>query len=121
LIAQWLESQINNQKALNPDSFLSQKLARIEHDAILKQLNSIIETNPNIAMESVGTLVKTASAERIKQMISSLTEQLELMTTAKADGPTERKNKELSEIEQLPESKLDAIANNDTNDIIAKN
>ncbi len=114
MIAQWLECQINNQKALNPDSFLSQKLARIEHDAILKQLNTIIETNPDIAMESVGILVKTASAERIRQMISSLTEQLNLMSTAEADGPAEKKDKKLPEIGQLSESKSVETANNDT-------
>jgi acetyl-CoA carboxylase/biotin carboxylase 1 len=80
LITQWLESQINsNSKTLEPDSVLSNKLAQIKHDAILKQLQEIIETNPDIALESVGNLVKVASAERIKQVISTLNNQLELL------------------------------------------
>lgn len=79
LISQWLESQINQNKTLEPDSFLSTKLATIKHDAILKQLQDIIETNPDIALESVGNLVKVASADRIKQVIATLNEQLDIL------------------------------------------
>lgn len=85
LIAQWLESQINTDKTLEPDSFLSQKLATIKHDAILKQLQEIIETNPDIALESVGNLVKVASVDRINQVIVLLQEQLILKANKQDD------------------------------------
>ena len=89
LIAQWLESQITSDRILAPDSFLATKLDRIKHDAILKQLQMIIETNPDIALESVGNLVKVASAERIKQVITTLNEQLEKL--AKQESKAEDK------------------------------
>lgn len=79
MISQWLESQLNQNKTLEPDSFLSTKLAEIKHDAILKQLQDIIETNPDIALESVGNLVKVASIDRIKQVIATLNEQLNIL------------------------------------------
>lgn len=74
-----MESQLNQNKTLEPDSFLSTKLAEIKHDAILKQLQDIIETNPDIALESVGNLVKVASIDRIKQVIATLNEQLNIL------------------------------------------
>lgn len=77
MIAQWLESQITSDRTFEPNSFLADNLNQIKHDAILKQLQMIIETNPDIALESVGNLVKVASAERIKQVITTLNDQLE--------------------------------------------
>jgi hypothetical protein len=86
-------------------------LEKIEHDAILKQLNTIIGTNPDIAMESVEILVKSASAERIQQIIASLSEQLELLNK-------EKKNKEMEDAEKSTETVSPGPETNETNDTV---
>ena len=83
-----MESQLNQNKTLEPDSFLSTKFAKIKHDAVLKQLQEIVETNPDIGLECLGKLVKVASVDRIKQVIATLNEQLDLLASIKSESVT---------------------------------
>ena len=99
-MAQWFESQLNNFKVLEPDSFLAEKLAIIKHDTILAQITSIIDTHPDIALESVEHLVKTASQKRIRQLVDLLNAKLE--ETQKVDQETSDNDKEYGTKQKAP-------------------
>jgi hypothetical protein len=43
----------------------------------LNQIKEIIDLYPDIALESIGHLIKTASTERIKQVVNLLNQKLE--------------------------------------------
>lgn len=70
-----MESQFSN-NSKDTDSFVIEKLKKLKHDKVLSQLNTIIENHPDIALESVGRLVETASVEKVKEVIALLNEKL---------------------------------------------
>ena len=78
---------MNSHKVLEPDSFLANKIIQIKHDSILKSLQATIDTHPDIALEAVGNLVKVASADRIKQLIGVLSQQLSMLQTPTSPPP----------------------------------
>jgi hypothetical protein len=76
LIAQWLESQLNNSKNIEPESYISTKLNEIKYESVLTHFKSIIEAHPDIALQSIDHFVDSISEEKLKQLIEILTNKL---------------------------------------------
>ncbi|CAF0748849.1 unnamed protein product [Brachionus calyciflorus] len=75
-LALWLESQLNEEKSLKENSFVTNKIAQLKHDNVLNQIKNIVEEYPDIAMESIGHLVQTISSKRIMDLIEALNQKL---------------------------------------------
>ena len=80
-----MESQFDEEtQSLQLHSFVSEKLAEIKHDTVLRQITDIIDAHPDIALESIGHLVQNTSAARIREVIQLLSLKLEEVTAAGA-------------------------------------
>ena len=79
-VALWLEAESNE-----PTSYYNEKLKHLKHDHILGQIKEIIETHPDIALESISYLVELTSKEKIKEVIELLNRK---MNDNRSSGPS---------------------------------
>lgn len=75
-LANWFESQLDEEKNLRENSFAWQQIRQLKHDRVLNHIKGLIEEYPDIAMESIEHLVQTVSEKRIKSIVNLLTEKL---------------------------------------------
>ena len=68
------------------DTFVADKLKELKHEAVLNQIKEIIDTYPEIALESISHLFNSTSTERIKQVVNLLNQKLEEMPASNSSS-----------------------------------
>lgn len=83
----WYETQLDQHKQIEKNSSIAKKLEDINHKNVLNDIKNIIETYPDIALESLNHLVEYASVDRLKEVVSILSQKLEIVTQQMQQQP----------------------------------
>jgi hypothetical protein len=94
----WYETQLDQHKQIEKNSPIAKKLEDINHKNVLNDLKNIIETYPDIALESLNHLVEYASVDRLKEVVSILSQKLEIVTQQMQQQPQPQPNTDTFDI-----------------------